>query len=335
MTERMQSTQEQSGGIIRRIVRHENAVLGLVLVVLVAAVAVLSKGLSIRPANVTNILVQSSMRGVASVGQAFVILTSGIDVSVGGMGLVCSVLGAGMMTESAQLNIIGYPMPIYVAIPITLLLGVAWGSLNGSLVAHVGVPALIVTLGMWQITQGVAFQISKGQSFGYQPESLLYFGKGIIAGVPVPIIMFIVVVAVAYFILNYTTYGKAVYAIGGNPLGAWLSGVNLKRTQFSVYLISGLLAALAGVIATARASAASMRTLTGLEIDSIASVAVGGISIMGGRGNLIGVVLGVVIIGVVNNAMSVLGAGAGEQKFVKGMIIIAAVAIDYIRSRRG
>jgi ribose/xylose/arabinose/galactoside ABC-type transport system permease subunit len=233
-----------------------------------------------------------------------------------------------------DLNILGNPVSVYVGIPVMLIVGAALGMLNGSLVSFVGIPALIATLGIWQVTEGIGFQISGGRSIAAQPDSLVFFGKGDIAGVPVPIIIFVVVAAVAYFALNHTTFGRSIYAAGGNPVTAWLSGVNVKKIHFVVYLISGLLAGMAGFIATARNAAASMRTLSGLEMDSIAAVSVGGISLMGGRGNLIGVVIGVVIIGVVNNAMSVLGAGAGEQKFIKGMIIIAAVVIDYVRRRR-
>jgi len=335
ITEKLQATSKHARHIAKAILRHENAALGIVLAVLIAGVGGLSRGLSIRPANMINILLQSSMRGVASVGQAFVILTAGIDISVGGVGLVCSVLGARMMTEAAELSIVGYPVSIYVGILVMLLVGAAWGTLNGSLVARAGIPALIVTLGMWQITEGVGFQISKGVSVGFQPESLTFYGQGSIAGVPVPVIIFIVVVVMAYFILDYTTFGRSVYAVGGNPVSAWLSGIKVKNILFSVYVISGFLAGLAGVMDTARFAAASMRTLVGLEIDSIASVIIGGVSLMGGRGNIIGVLLGVLIIGVVNNAMNLLRVGVGAQKFVKGIIIIAAVAIDYMRRRRG
>jgi ribose/xylose/arabinose/galactoside ABC-type transport system permease subunit len=194
-------------------------------------------------------------------------------------------------------------------------------------------PALIVTLAMWEITKGVAFQVSGGYSITQMPEALVWFGSGTIAGVPVPVIAFIAVAVIAYFILSHTPFGRSVYAVGGNPVSAWLSGINVKRIIFSVYVIAGFLAGMAGVIMTARVMSASMRTLQGLELNTIAAVCIGGVSLMGGIGSIIGVVIGILIIGVINNGMSVLGAGPAVQGIVKGVIIFTAVAIDYVRHR--
>jgi len=142
-----------------------------------------------------------------------------------------------------------------------------------------------------------------------------------------------VVAIVAYFVLAHTPFGRQVYAAGGNPLSAWLSGIRVREIQFAVFVIAGFLAGIGGIVHTARVMSASMRSLGGLELDSIAAVCVGGVSLMGGRGTLIGVVIGALIIGVINNGMSLLGAGPAMQGIVKGVIIIAAVAIDYIRRR--
>ena len=142
------------------------------------------------------------------------------------------------------------------------------------------------------------------------------------------------VAVIAYFVLNHTTYGRSIYATGGNPVSAWLSGIKVRNILFSVYVISGFLASLAGVIMTSRVMSASLDSLKGLEMDSIAAVVIGGISLMGGKGTLVGVVLGVLILGVINNGMSVLGADPAFQGIVKGIIIIAAVTIDYVRRGR-
>jgi ribose/xylose/arabinose/galactoside ABC-type transport system permease subunit len=319
--------------IAKRFFRHENAVLIAFLTALIAGIAVLTKGLTITRVNIMNVLLQSSIRGVASVGQAFVILTAGIDVSVGGVGLMCSILGASLMTKTAELNVIGHPLPTYAAIPIVLLVGTSWGILNGSLVSRVGVPPLIVTLGMWQVATGVGFRITEGISVSELPESLAFLGSGSISGVPVPVIVFVAVAVVGYFVLEHTTFGRTVYGVGGNPTSAWLSGINVKRTQFVAYIVSGFLAGLAAVVFTGRVMSASMQTLEGLELDTIAAVCVGGVSLMGGRGNLIGAIIGVMIIGIINNAMSVLGAGPAMQSIAKGVIIYTAVAVDFIRRR--
>ncbi len=320
--------------VVRRFFRHENAILVVVLVVLIAVVAVVTKGKSTQPTNLVNIVRQSSMRGIAAIGQAFVILTAGIDVSIGGMALVTAVLGAGLMTANAQQSLLSSPLPLSLGLPIMLLTGVGWGVVNGLSVSRLQMPALIVTLAIWQITNGIAFRVCIGRAIGQLPEGIAFFGLGTIASVPVPSIIFISVAVVAYLVLTYTTYGKSVYATGGNPVAAWLSGIKVKNILFSVYVVSGFLAALAGIIFTALAESSSMGTGGGVMLDSIAAAVVGGVSLAGGKGNIIGVVLGTLIIGVINNFFSILGALPALQGIAKGGIIIGAVALDYILYRR-
>jgi putative xylitol transport system permease protein len=320
--------------IARRLFRHENGILIIVLIALIGGMGFVTKGLTLARVNMMNVLLQCAVNGVAAIGQAFVILTAGIDLSVGGIGLMASILGATMMTEAPHLNIVGHPVAVSTAIPIMLVAATGWGAVNGSAVSRIGMPALIVTLAMWEITEGVGFRISSGYSITQMPEALVWWGSGTIAGVPVPVIAFIVVAVIAYFVLAHTSYGRCVYAVGGNPVSAWLSGINAKNIIFSVYVISGFLAGLAGVIMTSRVMSASMRSVQGLELNSIAGVCIGGVSLMGGIGSIIGVVIGILIIGVVNNGMSVLGADPAVQGIVKGVIIFTAVAIDYLRRRR-
>jgi len=314
-----------------RLLRNENAVLFLALVALVFIFATVTGGLTIRGANLMNILMQSSIRGVASVGQAFVILTAGIDVAVGGIGLMCAVLGASLMTHAPYLNLIGYSIPVFLGLPIMLLVGSGWGAVNGLSVSRIGMPPLIVTLAMWGITEGVAFLICGGRSIAQLPDSLSLVGQGEIAGVPVPVIIFFVMAALGYVVLEHTALGRSIYATGGNPASAWLSGVNVRNVQLVAYVISGFLGGLAAIILTGRVMSASMRTLAGLELDSIAAVCVGGVSLAGGKGTMVGVIIGVLMIGVINNGMSVMGADPAVMGIVKGGILFTAVAIDYIR----
>ncbi|MBA7471034.1 Ribose import permease protein RbsC [subsurface metagenome] len=318
--------------IAKRVFRHENAALTGVLIGLIFVIGAITRGLTLTRVNMMNVLAQSSMRGIAAIGQGMVILTAGIDLSVGGNALICSMLGAGLMTSTSELNIIGYPLPLSLTVLPILLLGTAWGAFNGTMVSRVGIPALISTLGVWQITAGLAFWLSKGRTIAGQPEGLGWWWSGTVLGVPVPAIIFAAVAVVAYFVLNHTTYGRSIYAAGGNPASAWLSGINVKNVQFSVYAISGFLAALAGFLILCRTMAATHQ-IAGLELDSIASAVIGGVSLFGGRGTLIGVVLGALIIGVINNAISILKADPGTVGIVKGAIIIVAVVIDYIRQR--
>ncbi|MBA7471035.1 Ribose import permease protein RbsC [subsurface metagenome] len=318
--------------IAKRVFRHENAALAGVLIGLIFGMGAATGGKTLSMANMMNTLLVSSIRGIAAIGQGMVILTAGIDVSVGGNALFCSALGAGLMTSSWQ-NIIGYPLPLGLGALIMLLAGTAWGAFNGTMVSHVGIPALVQTLGLWQITTGVAYRVCSGRDIHWQPESLSWWGSGTVLGVPVPVIIFAAVAVVAYFVLNHTTYGRSIYAVGGNPVSAWFSGINVKRVLFSVYAISGFLSGLAAFLMLGRIMLSSMRSLAGLELDTIASAVIGGVSLMGGRGTLIGVVLGALIIGVIINGMSVLNVDPFVMGIVKGSIIILAVVIDYMRRR--
>jgi ribose/xylose/arabinose/galactoside ABC-type transport system permease subunit len=318
---------------VAQLVKNENGVLVIVLAALIAGIAVVTKGLTVKPVNISNVLLQSAIRGVAAVGETFVILTAGIDLSVGGVGLMTSVFGASLMTGTVNLNLVGHQMSPLAAIPIMLAVGTAWGGANGVSVARIGMPALIVTLAVWQMSKGVAFRICQGCSVMFLPESLAFFGKGVVAGLPVPVIIWIATSVVAYFILNYTKFGRSVYAVGGSPVSSWLSGINVRAILLSAYLIAGLLSGVAGVLITSRIMSASMQSLAGLEIDVISAVVIGGVSLFGGRGSVLGTVLGVLLIGVIDNGMSVMQTDPALIGITKGAIIFAAVAIDTVRRR--
>lgn len=314
--------------IVRRALRHENAVIGIALAAMIAVLGGISRGATVTRGNMANVLIQSSVRGVAAVGQAFCILTANFDLSVSGVGVMAMMLGSSMMTTEWT-NILGYPASPFMAIPAMLAVGACWGLLSGSLVSRLNMPSLIVTFGVWQIGYGVAFYVTRGTAVMELPESFAVYGA-----LPVGPIIFFSVAAVAYFVLTYTTFGRSVYAAGGNPVSAYLSGINVKNTYLAVFAISGLCAGLAGMLMTSRGMAGSIEALRGLELDSIASVVIGGVSLFGGRGNMIGVVLGALLIGVVNNAMSVMHMPHAGRYIVKGAIIIGAVAADILRRRR-
>jgi len=313
--------------IARRALRHENAVIGIALAAIIAVLAGVSRGATVTRANMANVLIQSSVRGVAAVGQAFCILTANFDLSVSGVGVMAMMLGSSMMTTEWT-NILGYPASPFMAIPAMLAVGACWGLLSGSLVSRLNMPSLIVTFGVWQIGYGVAYYVTEGKAVMELPESFARYGA-----LPVGPIIFFSVAAVAYFVLTYTSFGRRVYATGGNPVSAYLSGINVKNMRRSVFIISGLCAGLAGMLMTSRAMSGSIEALRGLELDSIASVVIGGVSLFGGRGNMIGVVLGALLIGVINNAMSVMHMGHAGRYIIKGAIIIGAVAADILRRR--
>ena len=332
VTERPEEAGVTARGVVRRIVAHENAAIGLALAILIAALGGASRGATVTASNIANVLLQSSVRGAVAVGQAFVILTANIDLSVSGIGIMAMMTGGAMITTQWQnivVPLLGHPASIYMAIPVMLVVGACWGLLNGVLVSRLGIPSLIATFGVWQLGYGAAYYVTNGEALMEMPENLAVYGS-----LPAAPITFFAVAAVAYFVLNHTSFGRNVYATGGNPVSSFLSGINARRIQLYVFAISGLLAGLGGLMFMSRGMAASIEALRGLELDSIASCAIGGISLFGGQGNIIGVVLGALVIGVVNNAISVMHMGHAGRYIVKGAIIIGAVAADILRRRR-
>jgi len=334
------SYQQFSGSKVRgnvsRLARNENFVLGAILVVLVVMFTVTTRGVILRPGNVRNFATQASVTGLATVGQAFVILTGGIDLSVGGTAAMALCLGAALMTTTP-----GYLGPIGAgpAVLIMLLVGAGFGAVNGLVVTRLRVSPLITTLATWHIALGLASHfaaLSTGKPVIILelPKVLAVMRQGGIGGVSVAAVVFIAVFIIGYFILNHTSFGKSVYAVGGSEASAWLSGIKPRNIKFWVYLVSGLFTAIAGLLQMTRVLAASTQLMGALELDTIAAVVVGGVSLFGGGGNLIGVLMGVLIIGVANNGMNLMGLNAWLQNMVKGGTIFAVVAIDARRRNR-
>jgi ribose/xylose/arabinose/galactoside ABC-type transport system permease subunit len=319
-------------------VRHESFVLVVILVLLMVAFNVISKGVFGRPANLVNIIIQSSTRSLAAVGQALVILTAGIDLSVGGVAILAVTMGGALMTATP--GFLG-PVPMGVGVLVMLLVGAGFGAINGVLVSRLRVPSLIVTLATWQMALGIgshltAMATGKPAVIIELPKALAFLGQRGPGGVPTPVVVFIAAIAIGYFVLNHTTFGKSIYGVGDNETAAYLSGIKTKNIKFWVYLISGFCAAIAGLLQMGRVLAASDALLGSLELDSIAAVVVGGVSLFGGSGSLIGVLIGVLIIGVINNGMNIVGLNVWTQNLVKGSTIFAAVAVDaWRRNRRG
>ncbi len=323
----IQNGSTKARSVARHLSRNENYVLALVLVALATAFAVPTKGFTITPGNVSNIILLSSIRGVATIGQVFVILTAGIDLAVGGIAALTSVVGG--------LLISGTTGPPLAGVAVMILLGMAIGSSSGLIVSRLRLPPFIVTLAIWTIVKGMALYVSKGYTIGNFPPEMRFFGQGTIGPVPVPIIIFVVMAVAAYLVLAYTSFGRAIYASGGNPMSAWLSGINVQSTLFWVYVISGASGALAGTMLMSRSMAATVYGASGLELDAIAASVIGGLSLAGGKGNIIGAVIGVIIIGVINNGMNVMQLNPALYDVVKGGIIYAAVTVDSLRRSKG
>ena len=325
--ERAKSFKDTARDMARRIFRNENVVLGAVLVVLVGIFAVLTKGHIVTRGNVLGVLVQSSVRGIGAMGQSFAILTGGIDLSISGMALVSMALAATFMEGKVG------PLPTAAGIAIMLVTATALGATTGLARTRIKMPALIVTLALGIALSGVALRLSGGYIITNIPSQIDFLGQGYIAGFPVIGIAFIVIAAITYFVLNHTTFGRSVYATGGNPVSAWLSGIKVNNIIVLVFAISGLCAGIAAWAAMSRIACFTMAAVQGLEIDAISITVIGGISLMGGRGSVIGVVIGTFILGVITNGMNILAVAPAYHTIAKGAIIYAAVAIDYIRRR--
>jgi ribose/xylose/arabinose/galactoside ABC-type transport system permease subunit len=317
---------------LRRVVSNEYFALTAILVSLIGAMAVMTHGAFLTATNLTSLLLRSSIIGIVAIGQTFVMLSAGIDLSVGGIAILTSCLGASLMTESSRY--VGH-LPVALGILIMLLVAAAMGAANGAMVSRLRMSPLIVTLAMWQIGIGIAFEATKeGETIQQMPESLAFFGKGQIGGIPTPIIILVLAVIVGYLVLRHTGFGRSIYAVGSSEVSAWLSGIKTQNIRFWVYVISGFCAGIAGLINLSRIMAADIMGLYGLEIDSIVVVVVGGVSLFGGKGSIISVVLAVLILGAVGNGMNLLGLNIYMQWVVKGMIILIAVGIDTLSRRR-
>jgi ribose/xylose/arabinose/galactoside ABC-type transport system permease subunit len=296
------------------------------------------------PLNLWNILRQVSITGLIAIGMTFVILTAGIDLSVGSLlalaGLVCADIykGGSFFTRLFGLDASGLAGSVAIAAGIAMLIGVAGGFLQGLAITRLGVPAFVVTLGGLSVWRGLALQYSNGGPISTFDASYNYWGQGRIAelgDVPVPVIIFLIFALLAHIILRYTRYGRHIYAVGGNPEAARLSGLPVRRLVLSVYVIVGFFAGLGGFVLSSRLNSSEAVAGAGYELTVIASVVIGGTSLFGGRGSVLGTVVGSVLIGVLNNGLVLMNVSSYVQQVVIGVIIILAVAFDqFIKSRQ-
>lgn len=277
--------------------------------------------------NLVNVLRQISVNGILAVGMTYVILTKGIDLSVGSI-LACSgIVAASFLTGSDPNN-------VFIGVSLGLLAGTALGAINGVMIAHLSIPPFVATLGMLSAARGLTFIYNNGMPIPNLSKDFRgLVGTGDFFGVPSPVILLVVVFFVFWFILRYTTFGRYIYAVGGNEKSAKTSGISVKKIVFSVYVISGFLSALAGCIMAARTGSALPQAGVAYELDAIAAVVIGGTSLAGGTGSLIGTLFGVLIIGVINNGLDLMGVSSYYQQVIKGIIIVSAVLLDPSRKK--
>ena len=274
--------------------------------------------------NLLNIAQQTSINAIVAVGMTYVIISGGIDLSVGSIvALSGVVLGAALQD--------GQALPL--ALALALATGVACGVLNGALISLGGLPPFIVTLGMMSIARGAALVFTEGRPVSGFAPGFRALATGDVGGVPAPIVVTLVVYLVAHAVLTRTTFGRYLYAIGGNEEATRLSGVPVRLHKTMIYAVSGLVSAVAAVILTARLNSAQPIAGMMYELDAIAATVIGGTSLMGGEGTLAGTLVGALIMGVLRNGLNLLGVSSFLQQIVIGAVIIGAVLIDTVLTR--
>ena len=273
----------------------------------------------LKPNNIINILRQISMNGILAVGMTFVILTGGIDLSVGSVVGITGVICGSLLEQGS-----GWVVACLASLAISLVCGL----INGYLISYVKFQPFIATLSTMTIGRGFALAYADGRPYIIDDADFLKIGQGSVWGIPIPVILLVVVVAVGLIVLNMTTYGRHIFAIGGNKNAAKLSGVRTQRVELGAYVISSVCACIVGCILAARISSGQPNSGESYEMDAIAATAIGGTSMNGGIGSLTGTILGFIIIGLLSNSMNLLNINSFYQQIVKGVLIIAAVFLD-------
>ena len=310
------------------------------LVVLMAIFAILEPRF-LSSVNLFNVMRQVSIVGLLAVGMTFIILTAGIDLSVGSLLALCGLVAAAVakggfesrFSVGAGAEAAGYGWEL--ALLAAIAVGMLCGALQGLAITRLKVPPFVVTLGGMSAFRGAALLFAAGGPISGFPPDYTWWGQGRIGPVPVPVIIFIAFAILAHLVLRYTRYGRQVYAVGGNPEAARLSGLNVRRVTASVYVIMGFFAGLGAFVLSARLNSAEAVAGTGYELTVIASVVIGGTSLFGGVGSIFGTVIGTILIGVLLNGLVLMNVSSYIQQIIIGVIIVLAVAFDtFAKSRR-
>lgn len=276
--------------------------------------------------NILNVLRQSAVTGICAVGMTFVMLTGGIDLSMGAVVGIASISCASLMVKASW-----HPVA---ATALALLVGLAIGLLNGVLVTYVGIPPLIATLGVQTSIRGLCYILTGGLPVYGFPNSFGVIGKGYVGFVPVPVIIMIVFLIIGAYVLNKTRFGRYLYAIGGNAEASRLSGIDVSKSMVKTYVIAGLLAAIAGIVELSRLSSGQPAAGDGYEMTIITAVVLGGISVAGGEGKFFGVVVGIFIMAILSNGLVMMNVYEFYQQLIRGIVLLVAVGIDQI-SKKG
>ena len=300
----------------------------LAVLLLIVIIASIVSPVFLTGRNIQNLAVQVSTTMVVSMGMLMVILTGGIDLSVGSIVAITGVLAAGFMEK----------LPVEMVIVLVILIGTAIGSINGFIVSKIKIAPFIVTLGMQSFARGCAYWYTQSQPIIWTPfpgaDTMYQIGSGSIGGIPILTIIWVLMAVITFIILKYTVLGRIVYSMGGNVEAVKLSGINVTKWQAIPYIFSGFACGLAGVLLTSRLGVGSATSGTGMELDAIAAVIVGGTSFTGGVGTVSGAIIGVFILSIIGNILDLMNVQAYPQMMLKGTILIVAVVLATIRDKK-
>ncbi|WP_328683228.1 ABC transporter permease/substrate-binding protein [Streptomyces sp. NBC_00343] len=323
-TDTLKSTPGASGASgIRRLLLDNGALTALI--VLVIAMSALS-GDFLTTDNLLNVGVQAAVTAILAFGVTFVIVSAGIDLSVGSVAALSATVLAWSATQ--------HGVPVFLAVVLAIATGIAAGLVNGFLIAYGKLPPFIATLAMLSVARGLSLVISQGSPIAF-PDSVSHLGDALGGWLPVPVLVMIVMGLIAAFILGRTYIGRSMYAIGGNEEAARLSGLRVSRQKLAIYALSGVFAAAAGIVLASRLSSAQPQAADGYELDAIAAVVIGGASLAGGTGKASGTLIGALILAVLRNGLNLLSVSAFWQQVVIGVVIALAVLLDTVRRKAG
>ena len=319
----MGKKQARGWSVVSAIVKQRESAIFLALLIMIAVIQIMAPNL-LSGNNVYLVSRQIALVAIVAIGELFVILTGGIDLSVGATMGLAGVASAGAMVAGVN---------PWLAILFGMVVGVLIGVFNGWLVSYVLIPPFIVTLGAQEIARGTILIVTKGWPITNIPKSILFIAQGDLLRIPVPVWIMLVVAVIAQMVLTKTSFGRRIYAIGGNETATFLSGVNVKKIKFFLYVIAAFTASIVGIILVARFESAQADAGTGWEMNAIASAVIGGTSLAGGAGSVLGCVIGACIMGILANGLVLMRVSSYWQTAIIGVVIVLAAVLDHFRKK--
>ena len=313
-------------GVVKYFKDNIGIIIALVAMFIFLTVFPTTRSTFLTPKNMFNILRQNASNLFLATGMTMVIILGGIDLSVGSVIALSGVVAAGC--------VVNYGLPEAVGFIAAIAVGAAVGLFNGFIICKTDIPPFIVTLASMNITKGIALVLTGGAPIRCMTDAFKFPGAGYVGPVPTPVILMFIIFILAALMINKTQLGRHIYAVGGNVQAAKFSGISVQKVKFIVYAYTGVMAGIAGVVIASRLYSGQPTAGDGAEMDAIASVVVGGTSMSGGSGRIGGTLIGVLIIGVLNNGLNLMGVDSNFQYIVKGLVILLAVYVDFLRNKK-